>query len=135
MEYKDQRCLGLFLLELKRHREKLLKADNTTTTTHQQRTITNFFTLMTLPHDTVLPGNIQVEAPRVQTKGVSIGQAIGMCRAHKPRAKGPMPRHPCHRQIKAIITKHQRCPPRLGDLSIQERPMLEIFRRQKLQSL
>ncbi len=109
MEYKDQRCLGLFLLELKRHREKLLKVDNTATTTHQQRTITNFFTPMTLPHDTIQPGNIH--APRVQTKGVSIDQAIGMCRARRPRAKGPRPRHPCHRQIKAIITKQPKTPP------------------------
>ena len=34
MEYEDQRCLGLFLLELKRHREKLLKDNNTATQAH-----------------------------------------------------------------------------------------------------
>ena len=39
------RCLGLFLLELKRHQEKLLK--NTTTQAHPQRTITTFFNPIT----------------------------------------------------------------------------------------
>ena len=40
MENKDQQCLGLFLLELKRHMEKLLQGNNTATRAHQQRTIT-----------------------------------------------------------------------------------------------
>lgn len=38
MEYEDQHCLGLFLLELKGHRGKLL-SENLTITTHQQGTI------------------------------------------------------------------------------------------------
>ena len=44
-EYEDQRYLGLFLLELKRHREKLLK--NPATHAHPQRTITTFFSPIT----------------------------------------------------------------------------------------
>ena len=36
MEYEDQWCRGLFLLELKRHREKLLKDNSTTTQAHPQ---------------------------------------------------------------------------------------------------
>ena len=47
MEYEDQRCLRLFLLELERHREKLLKENNTTTQAHPQRTITTFFSPIT----------------------------------------------------------------------------------------
>jgi hypothetical protein len=39
MEY---RCLGLSLLELKRHREKLLKENNATRTTRPHRTIMKF---------------------------------------------------------------------------------------------
>ena len=46
MEYEDQWCLGLFLLELKRHKEKLLKDNNTTTQTHQQRTIATFLLML-----------------------------------------------------------------------------------------
>ena len=45
MEYENQWCLGLFLVERKRHREKLLK--NTTTQAHPQRTITTFFSPIT----------------------------------------------------------------------------------------
>ena len=39
MEYEDHRCLGRFLLELKRDREKLLKDNNTAIQAHPQRTI------------------------------------------------------------------------------------------------
>ena len=46
MENEDQRCLGLFLLELKRHMERLLK-DNSATQDHQQRIITAFFSPIT----------------------------------------------------------------------------------------
>ena len=47
MEYEDQRCLRFFLLELKRHKEKLLKDYNTATQAHLQRTITTFFSPIT----------------------------------------------------------------------------------------
>ena len=40
MEYEDQWCVGLFLLELKRHREKLLKDYNIATQAHRQISIT-----------------------------------------------------------------------------------------------
>ena len=42
MEYEDQLCLGLFLIELQGHREKLLKDNSTATQAHPQRTITTF---------------------------------------------------------------------------------------------
>ena len=38
MEHEDEWCLWLFLLELKQHREKLLKDNSTTAEAHQQRT-------------------------------------------------------------------------------------------------
>ena len=41
MEYEDKRCLGLFFLELNRHKEKLLD-NNIGTQVHQQRKITTF---------------------------------------------------------------------------------------------
>ena len=40
---RGQRCLDLFFLELKKHREKLLKDKSTTTQAYLQRTITTFF--------------------------------------------------------------------------------------------
>ena len=65
-------------------------------------------------------------------KGVTIGQAMAIRWARRPRPHGPQPHHPCYRQIKAIISCHRRCFPCFRDLSILDRPMLEIFRRQKL---
>ena len=59
--------------------------------------------------------------------------AIAICRARRPRSHGRQPQHPCHRQIKTIISRYRRCFPRFGDHSILDRPMLEIFWRQKLQ--
>ena len=53
MEYEDQRRLGLFLQELKKHKEKLLKDNITTTQAHQQRTNTTFFSPITPTHATV----------------------------------------------------------------------------------
>ena len=52
MENEDQQCLGLFWLELKSHREKLLKDHNTATQAHQQRAIATFFSLITPTHAT-----------------------------------------------------------------------------------
>ena len=66
-------------------------------------------------------------------KRVTIDRTWVIYRARRPRPHGPQPQHPCHRQIKAIISRHRRCFPRFGDISILDRPMLEIFRRQKLQ--
>ena len=81
MEYEGQRCPGHFLLELKRHREKLLKDNSTATQPHLQRT-------------------------------------LAICHARRPRPHGPRSHHPCHQQIKAIISRHRRCFPRFGDLSL-----------------
>ena len=43
MENTNQWCQGLLLLELKRHKEKLLKDNNTVIQAHRQRTIITFF--------------------------------------------------------------------------------------------
>ena len=43
MEYEDQQCIGLFLLEHKRHREKLSKDNSASTQAQPHRTITTFF--------------------------------------------------------------------------------------------
>ena len=73
MEYEDQRCLGLFLLELKRHREKLLK--NTATPAHPQRTITTFFSPIT-PNATSQSQDTQMGPRLGHKKGVTIDRAI-----------------------------------------------------------
>ena len=131
MDYEDQRCLGLFLQDLRRHREKLLK--NTATQAHPQRKITTFFSPITPTNATSQSRDTQMGPRLGHNKGVTIDRAVAICRAHRPRPYGPGPQHPCHRQIKAIISRHRGCFPRFGDISILVRPMLVIFRRQKLQ--
>ena len=81
IEYEDQRCLGLFLLELKRHREKLLK--NTATQAHPQRTITTFFSPIT-PNATSQSRDTKMGSRPEHNKRVTIDQAIAICRARRP---------------------------------------------------
>ena len=109
MEYKDQRCLRLFLLELKRHREKLLK--NTATQAHPQKTITTFISPVTPTNATSQSGDTQMGSRPGHKKVVTIDRATAICHARGSRPHGPQPRHPCHRQIKAIIFRHRRCFP------------------------
>ena len=95
MEYEDQRCLGLFLLELKRHWEKLLK--NTATQVHPQRTITTFFSPITPTNATSQSRDTQMGSRPGHNKGVIIDRAIAICRAcgpqpHEPRPKGKVMR-------------------------------------------
>ena len=122
--------LGLFLLELKRHREKLLKDNNTATQDRPQRTITSLFSLIT-PNAASQLRDTQMGSRLGHTKGVTIDRAIAICHARKPWPHVPRPPHPYHRPIKAIISRDHRCFPRFRELSIMDRPMLDIFRRQK----
>ena len=89
MEYEDQRCLGLFLLELKRHREKLLK--NTATPAHPQRTITTFFIPISPPNATSQSQDTQMGPRLGHMKGVTVDRAIAICRARRPQ---PQPHGP-----------------------------------------
>ena len=91
-----------------------------------------FFSPIT-PNARSQPRDTEMGSRPGYNKGVTIDRAMAICRARRPRPHGPRPRHPCHRQIKAIISRHRRCFPRFGDISILDRPMIEIFRRQKLQ--
>ena len=117
MEYEDQRCLRLFLLELKGHQEKLLK--NTATQAHPQRAITTFFGPITPINATSQSRDTQMGSRPGHNKGVTIDQAIAISRARRPHPPhGPRPQHPCHRQIKAIISRHLRCFPHFEDISI-----------------
>ena len=93
IEYDDQRCLGLFLLVLKRHRQKLLK--NTATQAHPQRTSTTFFSPIT-PNATSQARDTQMASQPGHNKGSTIDRAIAICCACSPRLHGPRPQHLCH---------------------------------------
>ena len=86
IEYEDQQCLGLFLLDLKRHREKLLK--NTATQPHPQRTIITFFSPITPTNATSQSRDTQMGSQPGHNKGVTSDQAIAICRARRPRPHG-----------------------------------------------
>ena len=125
MEYEDQWCLGLFLLELKRHGEKLLK--NTATQAHAQRTITTFFSPITPTNASSQSRATQMDSWPGCSKGVTIDRAIVICHARRSRPHGPWSHHPYHWQIKTIISCHHRYFLCFRHLSILYRPMLEIF--------
>ena len=132
LKSENQQCIGLFLLELKRHREKLLKDNSTTTQAHPQRTITTFFSPIAPPNATCQSRDTEMGSQPGHNKGVTIGLAIVICCARRPRPHGPRLQHPCHRLIKDITSLHGRCLPHFGGLSNLDRPMLEIVRSQKL---
>ena len=88
MDYEDQRCLGLLLLELKRHREKLLKDNSTATQAHPQRTIRSFFSPIAPINATSQSRATQMRSQPRHNKGVTIDRAIAVCRACKPRTHG-----------------------------------------------
>ena len=69
MEYENQWCLGLFLLELKGHMEKLLKDNNTATQSHQQRTITAFISPNIPAHATSQSRSTQMLPTRTLQSG------------------------------------------------------------------
>ena len=76
MEHEDQWFLGLFLLELKRHREKLLKDNNTVTKAHPQRAITTLFSPITPTNATSQSRDTQMGARPGHNQGVTIDRAM-----------------------------------------------------------
>ena len=83
MENEDQPGSGLFLLELNRHTEKLLKDNNNTATqAHQQRTIA-FFSPITSTHATSQLRAIETGSQLGHCTGVTIDQEITKIQPHK----------------------------------------------------
>ena len=90
MENTNQWCQGLLLLELKRHKEKLLKDNNTATQAHQQRTITTFLSPMThATSQSRATQATQMGSRPGHNKGVTIDQTIAIFHACRPRPHGP----------------------------------------------
>ena len=123
---EDQQCLRLILLKLKRHMEKLLKENNTTTQAYQHRAITIFFSPITPTHATSPSRATQMGS----CKGVTTDQTIAFWPARRPQCGGPRLHRPCHQPVKAIISCCRRRFP-----SILDWPILEVIQRQKLQNI
>ena len=76
-----QWCLGVFLLELKRHREKLSKDSTTATQAHPQRITTTFFSRITPTNALSQSRATQMGSQPGHIKGFTIDWAIVICRA------------------------------------------------------
>ena len=94
--------MGLFLLELKRHMEKLSKDIVHTSSSTKNR---NFFFSPLTPHATSQSRLTQMGSRLGHSNGVTINHAIAICREHRPRPHGPQSHHPSHQQKKAIISR------------------------------
>ena len=84
MEYEDQ-CLRLFLLEFKRHRDKLLKNYSTATQAHPQRTITTSFSPITPSNATNQSWDTPMSSQPGHNKGITTDRAIAICRVRRSR--------------------------------------------------
>ena len=124
---------GFFLARSQETKGKLLMDNSTATQTHQQRTITIFFSPITPTHATSQSRAKEMGSRPGHCKGVPIDQEIRFFHARRSVPCGPQFYHPCHCQTKATISHHHRCVPHYGDLPILDWTMLEIFQRQKLE--
>ena len=61
-----------------------------------QITITTIFSLITPTNATSQSRDTQMGSQPGHNKGVTIDQAIVICRARRPRPHGSQPQHPCH---------------------------------------
>ena len=84
MNFEDQRCLGLFLLELRKHREDLLKKPDNER--HIQREITDFFKTQT--RSTTQDSEQALEATSTSnTRGILINRAYDLGKSKRTRSR------------------------------------------------
>ena len=79
---------------------------------HPQRTITTFFHPITPTNATSKSRDTQMGSRLGRNTRATINRAIVICRARRLQSHGPLPLHPCHRQLKAIISPHRKHFPR-----------------------
>ena len=127
MRYQDQRCLGLFLLELRRHREGLLRRSDSGR--HSQREITDFFRSQAQQSDEQAA---QQTSESTCTRGILIDRATELGRSRRPRLRGSS-RHRwrMRQRVRTILVRHGRRPVRVLTMEdideIRQRPMLDIL--------
>ena len=102
-KYEDQRCLGLYLLELQRHRDSLLRRHGVW---QSQRPITDFF-------GSGKPGEQPPtqSCARIHTRGTLIDRAIelGRSRRQRPRHRSTLHRRRLQQRIRDILARHPEC--------------------------
>ena len=127
MNYTDQKCLGLFLLEIRRFRDGLLKKPHHKGNT--QKEITNFFNVQ--PHLSDKENSSQTPNLRCGTKGILLDRAVNIGKSRRPKVqKATKYRQRIHQKIRIILNQHKRRP--LKKLSPEE---VEKFRHQPMLNL
>ena len=128
MNYTDQRCLGLLLLEIRRFRDGLLKKPHHKGNT--QKEITNFFKVQTKLSDK--EDSAQIPNLGSSTKGILLDRAIDIGKSRRPKIqKTTRYRQQIHQKIRIILNQHKRRP--MKNLSLEEveklrhEPMLDLL--------
>ena len=123
MEYEDQRCLGLFFLVRKNIGRSSWR------TTMQPHKLINKEQLLLSTHATSQSRAAQMNSQLGDCKGVTIDWSTTIFHACGLRSCGPQSHHPCHWQIKSIISHHHECFPQFGSIFVLDRV---IFQRPQL---
>ena len=125
MRYEDQRCLGLFLLELRRHRESLMRGE----ISQSQRRITDFFRVASGQDEEQLP---QQSSHPPHTRGTLIDRALELGKTRRPRMRRiTQHRRRLHQRIRVTLAPHAQRPVRLLTMEeiddIRHRPMMDLL--------
>ena len=128
MNYVDQRCLGLLLLEIRRFRDGLLKKPHHKGNT--QKEITNFFKVQTKLSEK--EDSAQIPNLGSSTKGILLDRAIDIGKSRRAKIqKTTRYRQRIHQKIQIILNQHKRRP--MKNLSLEEveklrhQPMLNML--------
>lgn len=100
MKFEDQRCLGLFLLKLKRHRDNLLREQTATGLgASTQRSLKNFLNRISVTTTTPYPPITEPQNGEGHSRGVAVERGIALCKSRRPQPPGPRSQLPHHHQI------------------------------------
>ena len=107
MRYQDQRCLGLFLLEIQRHRDSLLRGHRQR---QSQRRISEFFSPSATEVEGPLPPQSSVPT-HTRTSGTLIDRATELGRSRRPRLRRGATQHRqrLRQRIHRILARHPEC--------------------------
>ena len=107
MNYEDQRCLGLFLKELCRHRQMLLQEKKSHTQDPIERPVPE-------PPQNTFPQSTNPRIYNKSVKGTLLERATEIGKSRRPRPHHRRRRQSIyHRCIQAIIERHRASPMRV----------------------
>ena len=107
MRYEDQRCLGLYLLEIHRYRDSLLRRHGQR---QSQRHISDFYRSDVSQPDDLSPAQSLDPTP-IHTSGTLIERAIELGRSRRPRLRRGVTQHRRRllQRIRRILSRHPGC--------------------------